>query len=56
MKESTSCVIHMRKFISPEYMVHTEENANSFGCSCFKTFKKKLSLYGVFIIMEIAES
>ena len=28
----------------------------SIGSSCFDTFKQKLSLYVVFIIMDIAES
>ena len=67
-KESTSFVIYMGKFIicndrlkclqffSTYGKVCTYVTFVSIGTSCFETFKKKLSLYVVFIIMDIAES
>ena len=42
----------MRKFI----YLSTPKLTPSVGSSCFKTFNKKLLLYVVFIVMNIAES
>ena len=47
--QKRSCLIHMRKF-------NITNLTPSIGSSCFETLKKELSLYVIFIMMDIVES
>ena len=49
----TKFLSNKRKFFLSEYVTKL---TLSIGSSCFETFKKKLSFYVVFIMLDIAQS
>ena len=55
MKESTSFVMLILESLSLLFTWYIPKLTPSIGSLCFETIKKKLSLYVVFIRMNIAE-